>query len=71
MTINVKKLKKRAKIVKIAKIRDDKILQDIPLHLEITKTYFHTLEEITWLLRLKTTVNRQKVSRKIEKKIKF
>ena len=42
MTINVKKLKKMANIVKktYAKIRDVKILQEIPFNLEIIQSPF-------------------------------
>ena len=38
---------------KIAEICYVKISQDIPLPLEIIVTYFQTLEQLPWLLRLK------------------
>ena len=39
---------------KIAKIRDFEILINILLHLKkYTVTYFQTLEEVPWLLRLR------------------
>ena len=47
-----------AKTVKKATIRDFKILQDIPSHPKnYAWTYFQTLEEVPWLLRLKNLKN--------------
>ena len=48
-----KNLKIDYKCQKIEKNGDVKILQDFPLHLEIKQTYFQTLDEVPWLLRLR------------------
>ena len=54
------------------KIRDDKILKNIPIHLETKQSkviYYQDPEEVQCLLRLKTPRILQKILNKLEKKL--